>query len=159
MARGRVIGRAGAMPWHLPADLARFKALTLGYPVLMGRRTYESIARPLPGRRNIVISRGQPELPVGVERAAGLSEAQALAADADKIMVIGGGQIYAQALPLADRLELTLIDAAIDGDTHFPEFELQDWRLLSLRARPADERNAYPLSFISLARRRAAGAA
>ncbi|MGY6553664.1 MAG: type 3 dihydrofolate reductase [Wenzhouxiangella sp.] len=159
LARGRVIGRNGDMPWHLPADLAHFKALTLGHPVLMGRRTYESIGRPLPGRLNIVISRGRPELPAGVERAASLADGLALAPDAEKIMVIGGGQIYAEALPMADQLELTLIDAAIDGDTYFPEFQHENWRLSALQARPADERNAYALHFIRLARRRVAEAA
>lgn len=159
MARGRVIGRDGQMPWHLPADLAHFKAVTLGHPVLMGRRTYESIGRPLPGRLNVVISRGRPELPAGVERAFSLPEALARVPNAEKIMVIGGGQIYAEALPLADQLELTLIDAIIDGDTYFPEFQADDWRMIALQARPADERNAYALHFISLARRRAARAA
>ena len=159
MARGRVIGRDGDMPWHLPADLAHFKALTLGHPVLMGRRTFESIGRPLPGRTNIVISRTRPQLPDGVELAAGLEEGMRLAADASQLMVIGGGQIYAEALPLAQRLELTLIDAEIDGDTFFPAFDPQDWRVRATQARPADARNAYALNFITLERRRRGGAA
>ena len=159
MARGRVIGRDGDMPWHLPADLAHFKALTLGHPVLMGRRTFESIGRPLPGRTNIVISRTRPQLPEGVQLAAGLEEGMCLAADAPQLMVIGGGQIYAEALPLARRLELTLIDAEIDGDTFFPEFDAQDWRVRATRARPADARNAHALNFITLERRRRGGGA
>lgn len=152
MARGRVIGRDGDMPWHLPADLAHFKAVTLGHPVLMGRRTFESIGRALPGRTNIVISRGCPALPDGVKLAAGLREGLALTPDAEKIMVIGGGQIYAEALPLADQLELTLVDASIDGDTFFPEFELRDWRVLGSQVRPADAQNAHALNFLSLQR-------
>ena len=159
MARGRVIGRDGDMPWHLPADLAHFKALTLGHPVLMGRRTFESIGRPLPGRLNIVISRSRPQLPEGVQLAAGLDEAVGLAQAAERLMVIGGGQIYAEALPLAQRLELTLIDAEIDGDTFFPEFDPADWRVRKTQARPADERNAHVLNFITLERRRRGGAA
>lgn len=157
MARGRVIGRDGDMPWHLPADLAHFKALTLGHPVLMGRRTFESIGRPLPGRLNIVISRGRPPLPEGVKLAARLEEAVTLAAAAEQLMVIGGGQIYAEALPLAQRLELTLIDAEVDGDTFFPEFDPEDWRVRTTRARPTDARNAYALNFVTLERRRRGG--
>lgn len=153
MARGRVIGRAGDMPWHLPADLAHFKALTLGHPVLMGRRTFESIGRPLPGRTNIVISRGCPDLPEGVQLAASLEQAMSLAGAAEQLMVIGGGQIYQAALPLADRLELTLIDARIDGDTFFPQFDPAEWMLRACQARPADARNQHALNFVSLERR------
>lgn len=159
MARGRVIGRGGDMPWHLPADLAHFKALTLGHPVLMGRRTFESIGRALPGRTNIVISRTQPQLPAGVRLAASLSEAVHQADAAESLMVIGGGQIYAEALPLAERLELTLIDAAIDGDTWFPEFDVSDWNLRAMHARPADAKNPYALHFVTLERRPRRGAA
>ena len=111
MARSRVIGRHGDMPWRLPADLAHFKALTLVHPVIMGRRTFESIGRALPGRTNIVISRSRPELPAGVKLAASLDEAIGLGLGSEQLMVIGGGQIYAEALPRARRLELTLIDA------------------------------------------------
>lgn len=152
MARGRVIGRGGAMPWHLPADLRHFKEVTLGHPVIMGRRTFESIGRPLPGRTNVVISRSHPELPPEVYLADSLPSALAEVAGGGPAMVIGGGQIYAEALPLARRLELTLIDAEIDGDTWFPEFRWADWQLAALRARPADERNPYRLHFVSLHR-------
>jgi len=154
MARGRVIGRDGTMSWHLPADLAHFKALTLGHPVLMGRRTFESIGSALPGRTNIVISRGRPQLPASVHLAAGLTQAIDLAADADQIMVIGGGQIYAEALPLADRLEMTLIDAAIEGDTHFPEFSPREWQVRAMQTRPADDRNPHALNFVTFERTR-----
>ncbi|HSH27818.1 MAG TPA: dihydrofolate reductase, partial [Wenzhouxiangella sp.] len=104
MARNRVIGRDGGMPWHLPADLKHFKAVTMGCPIVMGRRTFESIGRPLPGRTSIVISRSRPELPDGALLAGSLDEAIEQAA-ADRVMVIGGGQIYRETLGRADRLE------------------------------------------------------
>ncbi len=154
MARGGVIGRAGAMPWHLPADLAHFKSVTLGYPVLMGRRTFESIGRALPGRTNIVISRRQPEVPAGVRLAGDLAEAVKLAGEAEQLMVIGGGEIYAEALPLAQRLELTLIDAELEGDTWFPAVDAADWWVHAMTSRPADAANCHPMRFITLERRR-----
>ncbi len=153
MARERVIGRGGAMPWYLPADLAHFKAVTLGHPVVMGRRTFESIGRPLPGRTNIVISRGRPPLPEGVVLAGNLEAALETAREAERIMVIGGGQIYAEALPLAARLELTLIDLKIDGDTFFPAFDSAQWLVRAMRSRPADANNPHALNFVTLERR------
>ena len=154
MARNRVIGRAGDMPWHLPADLKHFKAITLGYPVIMGRKTYESIGRPLPGRANIVISRSAPSLPSEVVLVDSLIKALDQASSHEHAMVIGGGQIYAEALPLATRLELTLIDAEIDGDTHFPVLDEPDWVVTGLQSRPADGRNAHALRFVSLVRQK-----
>lgn len=151
MARNRVIGDAGGMPWHLPADLKHFKTVTMGHPVIMGRRTFESIGRPLPGRCNIVISRSRPELPDGVLRAGSLNAAIELAG-ADQVMVIGGGQIYRQALGRADRLELTLIDALVEGDTTFPQWPRADWRLVKMQARPADEANPHHLVFVTFER-------
>ena len=153
MARHRVIGHEGSMPWRLPADLRHFKALTLGHPVVMGRKTFESIGRPLPDRTNVVISRASPPVPEGVMLADSLAGALAIAPSSPRTMIIGGGQIYAEALPLADELELTLIDADIDGDTRFPEFDWQEWRVTSARSRPADDRNAHALRFLSLTRR------
>lgn len=151
MARDGVIGRNGDMPWHLPADLAHFKAVTMGHPVIMGRRTWDSIGRPLPGRRNLVISRSQLALPAGVECHASLAGALDSCADEAEVMVIGGAQIYGQALPHATRLVLTLIDATInDGDTHFPVFDRSRWRVCAHRSRPADEANPYRLQFIEL---------
>lgn len=152
MAQGRVIGRAGGMPWHLPADLKHFKTITLGHPVVMGRRTFESIGRALPGRLNVVISRSRPDLPAGVVLANSLDSALESCGDASEVMLIGGGEIYRQALDRASRLELTLIDAAIDGDTHFPEVCLQDWHLTAMESRPADERNPHPMRFCTFAR-------
>jgi dihydrofolate reductase len=153
MARNRVIGRAGDMPWQLPADLQHFKAITLGYPVIMGRKTFESIGRPLPGRTNIVISRSAPPMPPEVELVDSLIMALERVSSQEQAMVIGGGQIYAEALPLATRLELTLIDAEIDGDTHFPVLNEKDWLVTALQSRPADARNLHDLRFISLTRR------
>lgn len=152
MARNRVIGRHGDMPWHLPADLAHFKQITLGHPVIMGRKTFESIGRPLPGRLNVVISRGRPDLPDGVVRADGLDSALAACQGHAEVMVIGGGEIYRQALPLACRLVITLIDADIEGDTFFPAFDGPVWRLLASRSRPADERNDHALVFAEFRR-------
>jgi dihydrofolate reductase len=152
MARNRVIGRDGGMPWHLPADLAHFKALTLGHPVLMGRKTYESIGRPLPGRLNVVISRGQPVLPDEVVLAGSLDEAIAACAGHEELMVIGGGEIYRQALERADRLALTLIDAEVNGDTCFPDFAQPKWQLTEMSVRPADDRNVHRLVFAEFRR-------
>ena len=118
VARNGVIGYNGTMPWHLPADLQHFKALTMGHTIIMGRRTYESIGGPLPGRQNIVISTTLPEL-AGCSVAASLEEGLALA-DGAEIFILGGAMLYQQALPMADQLDLTLIDAAPQGDTWFP---------------------------------------
>lgn len=151
MARNRVIGDEGGMPWHLPADLKHFKAVTMGCPIIMGRKTFESIGRPLPGRTNIVVSRSRPALPDGVRLASSLDEAIGLA-DAGRVMVIGGGQIYREALPRADRLELTLIDAVVTGDTVFPEWPAAEWRLSAMQSRPADDNNPYNLVFATFER-------
>ncbi len=152
MARKRVIGRSGGMPWHLPADLRHFKALTLGHPVVMGRRTFESIGSALPGRTNIVISRSEQTLPEGVLSATGLDAAIEQAA-AEQVMIIGGGEIYRQALPRASRMELTLIAADVDGDTFFPTWKWSDWHLERMQARPPDAANPWAMSFCSFARR------
>ncbi|HDU8493420.1 TPA: type 3 dihydrofolate reductase, partial [Aeromonas hydrophila] len=129
MAHDRVIGLDNQMPWHLPADLAHFKRVTLGKPVLMGRKTFESIGRPLPGRRNLVISRNPDYRADGVEVIDSVEAALALLAGSDvaELMVIGGGHLYGQLLPRADRLYLTRIDLAVEGDTRFPAFDEGDW--------------------------------
>lgn len=151
-AHDGVIGREGGMPWHLPADLRHFKALTLGKPVLMGRKTLQSIGRPLPGRRNIVISRDQGFRPHGVETARSLDEAIRMAGEGcGEIMVIGGGEIYRAALPLARRIYLTEIDMAVTGDTHFPDLPRPLWREAARQDFPAaDGRPGY--SFVLLER-------
>jgi dihydrofolate reductase len=151
MARNRVVGHEGGMPWHLPADLKHFKAVTLGHPVVMGRRTFESIGRALPGRTNIVISRGQPVLPEGVVLAHSLDEAVEHLAG-QRVMVIGGGAIYRAAIDRADRMELTFIDATVSGDTTFPEWQSGAWQLQRMKARPADAKNPHALVFASYRR-------
>lgn len=123
VARNGAIGQGGSMPWHLPADLQRFKRTTLGAPIIMGRKTWDSIGRPLPGRRNIVITRNPQWQAPGAETAESLRAALALAEGAEQVFVIGGAQIYAEALPLADRLLLTEIDADFEGDTFFPPWD------------------------------------
>jgi len=128
LARNRVIGAGDRLPWHLPEDLRRFKRLTMGAPVIMGRKTHDSIGRPLPGRRNIVVTRQADARWDGCEVARSLDDAIALAADAPEVFVIGGGELYRLALSRADRLYLTLIDADYEGDAFFPEFDPADWR-------------------------------
>ncbi len=152
MAQDRVIGEGNRMPWHLPADLRHFKNITLGKPVVMGRRTFESIGRPLPGRRNLVISRNPEWRAEGVEVAASLDEALALVNGADEVMIIGGGQLYAEALPRADRLYLTLIDLVVEGDTYFPEYQHDDWQELERIAHEPDEQNPHAYTFVTLSR-------
>lgn len=153
MATDRVIGIDNQMPWHLPADFAWFKQQTMGKPIVMGRKTFESIGRPLPGRTNIVISR-QPQ--VSNEQlvwVSSLEEALAAAGEAEEIMVIGGGHLYSQLLPRADRLYLTHVDAEFEGDTQFPEYDPDQWESIYSEFRDADEANNYALCFEILTRR------
>ncbi|WP_439841437.1 type 3 dihydrofolate reductase [Aeromonas taiwanensis] len=154
MAHDRVIGLDNQMPWHMPADLAHFKRVTLGKPVLMGRKTFESIGRPLPGRRNLVISRNPAYQAEGVEVIDSVEAALALLGEGvDELMVIGGGHLYGQLLPRADRLYLTRIDLAVAGDTRFPAFDDEQWRLVGSEAHPADEKNPHPYRFETWQRR------
>jgi len=147
-ADNRVIGKDNDMPWHLPADLAYFKKTTLGKPIIMGRKTYESIGRPLPGRKNIVISRDENYSAEGVETVTSVEQALALVSDIEEVMVIGGGAIYNHCLEAADRLYITHIKAAIEGDTHFPEYDVKNvWKKVSSTVRQPDEKNAYELDF------------
>lgn len=146
-ADNRVIGKDNDMPWHLPADLAYFKRTTLGKPIIMGRKTYESIGRPLPGRKNIVISRDEEYRAEGVEVVGSVEAALALVSDVEEAMVIGGGAIYKHCLPAAQRLYITHIDANIAGDTYFPEYDLNDWQLAVSEIKAADEKNNYQLRF------------
>lgn len=150
MAENRVIGREGGMPWHLPADLKHFKAVTMQHPIVMGRRTYESIGRALPGRTNIVITHRRDYTAPGCRIAGSLDEA--LTGLEGEVMIIGGGEIYRQALPRTSRIHLTLIHTRVDGDTTFPELG-PEWVEVEREERPADERNPYALSFLRLERR------
>lgn len=153
VARNGVIGRAGAIPWRIPGDLARFKRITMGHPVIMGRRTWESLGRPLPGRRNIVISRTPGFAPAGAEVFASLGAALAACADASEVFVIGGTEAYREALPLADRLLLTEIDADIEGDAHFPPFDRGTWREVARESHPASGECPYPYAYVTYERR------
>jgi dihydrofolate reductase len=156
-ARNGVIGNAGKLPWHLPADLKHFKALTVGKPVIMGRKTFDSIGKALPGRHNIVLTRDAAWRAEGVTTAANLAEAIAAAgldprARAEAIMVIGGAQVYAQALPAATRIEVTEVDAAPAGDTIMPAFDMARWREVARAAHPGE--NGQPgFAFVTLLRR------
>jgi dihydrofolate reductase len=152
-ADNNIIGKDNDMPWHLPADLAYFKKVTLGKPIIMGRKTYESIGRPLPGRRNIVISRDENYAASGIDTVTSVNQALALVNGTngdkavDEIMVIGGGAIYAHCLPNADRLYVTHIKAAIDGDTQFPHYDDGSWEKMSSDIRASDEKNVHELDF------------
>jgi dihydrofolate reductase len=149
MGRNRVIGRDGDMPWHLPADLAHFKQVTMGHPIVMGRRTWESIGKPLPGRENVVITRDQDYSAVGCTVVHSLEAA--LAGREGEVMVIGGGQIYRQAIDHATRIHMTVVDAEPEGDVTFPNLD-PSWRTAARGAHQADERNEHDLSFITLER-------
>lgn len=158
-ADNNIIGKDNDMPWHLPADLAYFKKVTLGKPIIMGRKTYESIGRALPGRRNIVISRDGSYQREGVDTVTSVEQALSLVDGSDgseavdEIMVIGGGAIYAHCLGKADRLYITHINAAIDGDTQFPAYDDGSWTKISSEQRASDEKNAYSLDFCVYDRR------
>jgi dihydrofolate reductase len=153
-----VIGRGNRLPWHLPADLRHFKALTLGKPVLMGRRTYESIGKALPGRTNIVLSRSAGFSPVDWLVAKTHGEARIAAGAAAALMVIGGAEIYRQCLPFAERIHLTLVHTRIeDGDTVFAGWRGSEWRETSRETHDADAKNAHAYSFITLERAAGAG--
>lgn len=153
IADNGVIGREGTLPWHLPDDLKHFKAVTLGKPVLMGRRTFESIGRALPGRRNLVLSRGTPLAAPGVETVASLEEALRRCADAAELCVIGGAGVYAAALPRATRIHLTRVHASPSGDVQFPDVDWALWRESARSEHPADARHAHAMSFLTLERR------
>ena len=149
-----VIGRDNGMPWHLPADLQHFKAVTLGKPVLMGRRTFEAIGRPLPGRRNLVLSRDRGYAAAGVETFSDLDAALAAAGDVAELMIIGGQAVYDLALPRVQRVHLTRLHMQLEGDAHFPDLPHEQWREVSRSARrAADERNACDMTFLVLERR------
>jgi dihydrofolate reductase len=152
MARNRIIGKDNAMPWHLPADLGHFKRVTMGKPVIMGRRTYESIGFPLPGRKNVVITRNAEYAPEGVVVVDSIDAALAEVSDTEEVMIIGGGQLYKEMLPHADRLYLTLIQADIEGDTVFPDYTQYEWNEIDREVYAADEKNAYDLHFVTLER-------
>ena len=157
MARNRVIGRDNALPWKLPDEMRHFMRTTVGKPVIMGRRQWEAMDKPLPKRTNIVITRNRDYVANGAIVAHDLAEALERAREVStpdgEAMVIGGAEIYALALPLADRLYYTLIDADIDGDVRFPEFDETQWREVSSERHERDERHAFPYTIRVLERR------
>jgi dihydrofolate reductase len=158
VAENGVIGAEGGMPWHLPADLKHFKQLTMGKPVVMGRLTWESIGKPLPGRLNLVLTRDPQWRAEGATRVRSLDEALRLAKDAGstELMVIGGAYVYREALPLARRIHLTRVRAEPWGDTLFPELDPGDWQETARHEHLSDERNASDLTFVTLERARRA---
>ncbi|KAF1014714.1 MAG: Dihydrofolate reductase type 3 [Stenotrophomonas maltophilia] len=153
--RNRGIGQGNAMPWHLPDDFRHFKALTLGKPILMGRRTAESLGRALPGRTNLVLTRSGQVPFDGMRAAASLDEARAIAADqgAAELCVIGGGEIYRLLMDQATDLHLTWVDAEVAADTHFPPVDPQQWREVDSQPHPADDRHAFVFRFAHYVRR------
>lgn len=158
-SQNRVIGRNNALPWYLPEDLRYFKQVTMGKPIIMGRKTYESIGRPLPGRTNIVITRN-PDLKIegvrvvpSLEAAIDLAEKICLIEGAEEAIVMGGAQIYELALPHADRLYMTQVHADVTGDAYFPAFELGSWKELGRENFSASETNPYDYSFVVLERK------
>ncbi len=147
-----VIGAGGDLPWHLPRDLAHFRSLTVGHTVVMGRRTWDSIGRPLIDRRNIVVTRNADLAATGAEIVTDVAEALA-AVDEDSIFVIGGGELYAHALPVATRVHLTRVHATIDGDTHFEDLPADQWELVSSEQYGADGSHAHAMTFETWERR------
>lgn len=147
MANQQVIGFNNRMPWHLPADLQHFKRTTLHKPIVMGRKTFESIGRPLPQRRNIVVSRQKGLVLAGVETFSSVTSALGVLRDQLEVMIIGGQEIFEQTLSIADRLYITYIDFDTEGDVFFPSWVVQEWTLIKRECHPPDANNPYPYTF------------
>lgn len=156
VARNGVIGHTNGLPWRLPADLAFFKRLTMGHPIIMGRKTYESIGKPLPGRLNIVVTRSPDFKAPGCTVVATLDAAYRAAGAVDEVFIIGGAQIYDAAFAAADRIYLTEVESEIEGDTYFPLFDRRDWVETVLEVHARDERHAHSMRIVRLDRKRAA---
>jgi dihydrofolate reductase len=159
LSENGVIGRDNGLPWRLPADLAHFKRLTLGKPMVMGRRTWESLPGLLPGRPHIVVTRSPGYDAPGAQVARGPDEALALAGEVDEVMLIGGAGLYAAMLPSVARMYLTRVHAEIDGDAHFPPFDPAAWREVAREDHAADAKNPHAYSFVTLVRRAEGGTA
>ena len=153
VAANGVIGKGGQLAWHLPDDLRHFKQLTMGHPILMGRRTYESIGKPLPGRLNIVVTHREDFAAPGCTVAHSMDEAYRAAGDAPEVSIIGGSAIFEEALPGADTVYLTEVDADVEGDVFFPSFDRSRFRETELERHSADERHAYPFRILRLDRK------
>lgn len=148
MDNNRLIGRDNDLPWHLPADLQHFKSVTMSKPILMGRKTYDSIGRPLPGRQNIVLTRGDVEIE-GVTVVNSIDEAIAAAGDVEEVMVIGGSSIYELVLPKVQRMYLSFVEGEFEGDAWFPEFDESEWEITETKTQAADEKNAHACQFVT----------
>ena len=152
VARNGVIGRDNQLPWKLPKDLAYFKRVTMGHPVVMGRRTWESIGRALPGRHNIVVTRDPSLEAPGATVVTSLADAWKAAGGADEVSIIGGTSIFRETLPVADRIHLTEVEADVEGDTFFPELDRGDWIEHEVERHAADERHEHPFRIVLLTR-------
>ena len=152
MDNNRLIGKDNNLPWHLPADLQHFKSITMNKPILMGRKTYDSIGRPLPGRQNIVLTRGHAEIE-GVTVVNSLEEAISEAKDVEEVMVIGGSSIYELVLPKVQRMYLSFVDGEFEGDAWFPKFDEDEWEIIEDKTQQPDEKNAHTCRFITYERK------
>ena len=153
MDKNRLIGRDNALPWHLPADLAHFKNITMAKPILMGRKTYDSIGRPLPGRTNIVITRSDDIEIEGVTVVNSIEDAISTVPDAEELMVIGGSLIYELVLPKAHRMYLSFVEGEFEGDAWFPEFNENEWEITGTQTQTADEKNVHACRFVTYERK------
>jgi dihydrofolate reductase len=151
IAQNHAIGKDNKLLWHLPNDLKHFKNITSGHTVIMGRKTYDSVGKPLPNRRNIIITRQQIEIP-GCEVVNSIDAALALCADEEEVFIVGGAEIYKQAMPLTDKIYLTIVHQDFDGDTYFPEIKANIWKETERKDHQPDDRHALPYSFITLER-------
>ena len=147
IAENGVIGRAGKLPWHLSADLRRFKRLTMGHSLIMGRKTYESIGRPLPGRTSVVVTRQSQYQPAGVRVVPCLERGLEIVSEHEQAFIVGGSQIYGPALEIADRLYVTRVHANVEGDVSFPALDAAEWRMCEETPHPRDEEHAYAFTF------------
>ena len=153
MDNNRLIGKDNDLPWHLPADLQHFKSVTMSKPILMGRKTYVSIGRPLPGRQNIVLTRSTDVQIEGVTVVNSIEDAMKAAQDVEEVMVIGGSSIYELVLPEVDRMYLSFVDGEFEGDAWFPEFDEAEWEVIDEKAQAADEKNAQACRFVTYQRK------
>jgi dihydrofolate reductase len=150
MAKNRVIGINNSLPWHLPADLKHFRALTMGHHIIMGRKTFESIGKPLPGRTSVIITRNENYAADGILLASSLNQAISMCAEDSEIFIIGGAELYRSAIEYSHRIYLTEIDAKPNGDTFFIELEPASWQETSRVAHEPDEKNAHAYQFVTL---------
>ncbi|MBW2976454.1 type 3 dihydrofolate reductase [Candidatus Woesearchaeota archaeon] len=153
IGKNKVIGKGNSLPWKLPADMKRFKELTEGKPVIMGRKTFESIGKPLPKRKNIILTRDQDYRAENCIVVHSIEEALEAAENNEEIMIIGGAQVYREFLPKADRMYLTLIDADFEGDAYFPEYKIEEWDETSYEEHEMDKDNPHDYVFLVLERR------